>query len=372
MTEPVLTDRELGRATLARQLLLERSSMASIDAIEQVAGLQSQLPHDPYVALWSRLVDLDPDALGQLLVDRAVVRIVLMRGTIHLVSAADCLMMRGPLQPVLSRQLLSNAEHKAGIAGLDLDVVLDAARRLLGDGALTGPELQAALTDELPGIDAGAAAVACRNHLALVQVPPRGVWSRAGQVRLTTAEAWLGRPIDPAATVAELLRRYLAGFGPASVADMSTWSGLTGLREVVERLGTELRTFRDERGRELFDLPDAARPPGDTPAPPRFLPMFDNLLLSHADRTRCLSDTARQQIWSDRAVPPTVLIDGEVGATWKLVSDRRSRSTRLDIELLETVPKRSHGALEREGRELLRFLEPAMELHDVRVLAAAT
>jgi hypothetical protein len=348
----VLSDRALNRATLERQLLLHRSDRSVLDAVHHLVGLQAQLPLNPYLALWSRLEEFEPDGLAQHLLDRDVVRIVLMRGTIHLVTADDCLELRNLVQPVLDGELARHADHAATLRGLDLAPVLAFARPFLAEPR-TGPELRAALAERFPEVDAAALALACRNHLALVQVPPRGLWGRSGQVTITTAEAWLGRPLVERPSIDEVVVRYLGAFGPASVADISTWSRLTGMREVVDRLLPRLRTFRTESGRELFDLPDAPRPDPDVVAPPRFLPEYDNLLLSHADRGRFVSEDDRRQLSAgDRAVRGAVLSDGRLRGTWRVEADG------LMIDHLGRLTKKATAALGAEGRRLLRLLAP--------------
>jgi hypothetical protein len=189
----------------------------------------------------------------------------------------------------------------------------------------------------------------------LVQVPPRGVWGRSGPAAHITAEAWLERPLDPAPSPEELVVRYLGAFGPATVKDVQTWSGLTRLGEVLGRLRPRLLSFCDERGRELFDLPDAPRPDPETPSAPRFLPEFDNLILSHADRTRVIADEYRKVIASRNGmVPATFLVDGFVRGTWK-TERSRGRATLL-IEPFEPLVERDRDALVEEGERLVRFM----------------
>lgn len=224
-----------------------------------------------------------------------------MRGTLHLVTADDCLVLRPLAQPVLDHELARHPQYGPALLGVDLDPVLVFARALLAERPRTGAELRVAMEERFPEHDGAALAYACRNLLAFVQVPPRGVWGRTAQVASTTAESWLGRPLATNPSIDEVVLRYLAALGPATVADVATWSRLTGLREVVDRLRPLLRTFRDERGRELVDLPDAPRPDPDTPAPPRFLPEFDNALLSHADRRRFVSEEQRAPFRHRRA-----------------------------------------------------------------------
>jgi hypothetical protein len=369
MSGDVLGRRALSRATLARQLLLARSDVTVLDAVEHLVGLQAQLPSNPYTALWSRLAGFRPDALGGLLVDRRVVRIVVMRATLHLVTADDCLLLRPLMQPVLDRELARHRDYAPALRGVDLAAVLAFARTLLAERPRTGPELRAALGERFPQHDAAALAYACRNLLALVQVPPRGVWGRTAQVSSTTAESWLGRPLAPEPSLDDVVVRYLAAFGPATVADAAAWSRLTGLREVVDRLRPRLRTFRDERGRELVDLPDAPRPDPETPAPPRFLPEYDNVLLAHADRSRFAPDGVRGSAPAVPAVPVrgSVLYDGFLCGTWRVDRDRGVGTATLVVSRAVPLTKRATSAVAAEGRRLLRFLSAEAEAHDVRI-----
>jgi hypothetical protein len=256
------------------------------------------------------------------------------------------------------------------LVGVDLDAVMDVARPLLATQAMTGAQLRAAMAERFPGLDSAALAFACRNRLALVQVPPRGLWGRSGQVTSTTAESWLGRALDPAPSIDEVVMRYLAAFGPAAVADVTTWSRLTGLREVVDRLRPRLRPFRDEHGRELFDLPDAPRPHPDTPAPARFLPEYDNALLSHADRSRFMSDDHRKRLsYGPGPVHGSVLHDAVGCATWHIDRDRASGKATLVVDHLDRLTKGGASTLATEGRRLLRFLARDADTHDVRFAA---
>jgi len=350
-------------------LLLRRSGVSPLEAVEHLVGLQAQVPQNPYVGLWSRLERFRPDALSALLLERNVVRIAVMRGTIHLVSAEDCLVLRALAQPVLDAELARHPEYGPALDGLDLGPVLAFARPLFAERPRTGPELRAAMAERFPDRDPAALAYACRNHLGLVQVPPRGLWERSAQVTNSTVEAWLGRPLDPSPSLDRVVLRYLAAFGPAAVADVAAWSRLTGLRTVLERLRPGLRVFRDERGRDLFDLPEAPRPDPDTPAPVRFLPEYDNVLLSHADRSRFLPESQR--------VPPDVagpvrgsfLHDGILRGLWRLDADRTTGRVTLEISHAGALTKRAGNSVAAEGRRLLRFLAAGAEAHDVRFVA---
>jgi hypothetical protein len=364
-----LDSRALNRATLARQLLLERADLPVLDSVSHLVGLQAQVPLDPYHALWSRLARFRPGTLGSLLEERAVVRIVVMRGTIHLVTADDALTLRPLVQPVLDAELTRHRDHAPALDGVDLRPVLRFARRLFSSaGPQTGPQLRAALHEQFPDVDPGALAYACRNHLAIVQVPPRGVWGTSAQVTVTTAEAWLGRPVAKRPSVDEVVLRYLGAFGPATPADAAAWSRLTGMREVFERLRPKLRTFRDERDRELFDLPDAPRPDPDTSAPTRFLPEYDNLLLSHADRSRFAPAAEHPAVGAgSRPVHGTVLVDGRVRATWSLDHDRTRATGTLTVDHAGPLTKRAASSVTAEGRRLVRFLHPELRDPEVRL-----
>ena len=368
MPPDVLSDRALGRATLGRHLLLERTPMAPIDAITHLVGLQAQNPLDPYLALWSRLSAFDADELGRLLEARTVVRLGLMRATIHLVTADDALTIHPLVAPVLAALVSRHRDLSPHLVGVDLDPVVDAARRLLSETALTGPQLQAALAERFPDLNPAALVHACRCLLPLVQVPPRGVWGGRSQApTLFLLDAWVGRRRRKATArgLDDLVVRYLRAFGPATVADMTTWSRLTGLREIVERLRPRLRTFVDERGRELFDVDDAPLPDADTPAPVRFLPEYDNVLLSHADRRRFDVDAVPGWSSFERRARGTVLVDGQLRAIWRAEVDRRARRVTVAVEHAP-LTKRHLAAVEAEGGRVGRFLHPDADC-DVRL-----
>jgi len=360
-----LSLRATNRATLARQHLLARTEQTAIDMIEHLVGMQAQAPFPPYTGLWTRLVDFQPGELADALLNRHVVRIVLMRGTVHLVSAADACFLRPLTQPLLDRDLRTNTQHARHLADLDLTKVADAARLVLAERPHTAKELGAALAEHWPDRDPAALTHAARGLLPLVQVPPRAVWGRSGQTAYRTAEHWLDRQLDTSPDPGRMITRYLAAFGPASIADMQTWAGLTRLREVAETL--DLRTFHTEDGRELYDLPDAPRPDEDTPAPVRFLPEFDNILLSHADRTRIMADEHRKRLFGVKngVFPGTFLVDGWVRGSWRVTKDRKSAV--LTITPWARTTKKDLTALTKEGMRLLDFLAATAETKDVRI-----
>lgn len=345
----VLGRRELNRALLARQLLLRRSPMAPLAAVEHLVGMQAQAPNSPYYGLWTRLATFEPGALCELITGRDAVRIGLMRGTLHLVSARDAITLRPVMQQVVDRAALR------GLDGPQVKEVQRAARELLERLPMTTAELAEALTRRWPECDLHALRYAVRYALPLVQVPPRGLWRTRGLAAHTTVEHWLGRPLATRTEPDEAVLRYLAAFGPASVRDACTWSGLAALGPVFERLRPRLCSFRDERGVELFDLPDAPRPGADAPAPVRFLADFDNIVLSHADRSRIVAGEHRGRIMTGNAIGrPSVLVDGFVAGTWKI--DKR----RLVVRPFAALAPAARAELEEEGARLLAFaLGPA-------------
>ena len=339
--------RALSRATLARQLLLERSERSPVEAVDHLVGLQAQAPLAPYVALWSRLVEFRPQSLAELVADGRAVRVTVMRGTIHLVTAGDAGPLRALLQSMLERRFASSpyARH---LVGVDLAEVEARARELLAEGPLTRPKLSRGLQQWWPDRDPASLAYMVTFRVPLVQVPPRGVWGRSGPIAYSPYE------VDQSTVdVDGVVMRYLGAFGPASVRDIQAWCGLTRLGEVVQRLRAGLETFRDEQGVELFDLPDAPRPDPETPAPPRFLPEYDNILLSHADRTRVNPDGHPVPLLpGNGAAAGTVLVDGWFRALWQL---DRPRAT-VTVSPLGRLARQERNALTKEAHALAAFL----------------
>ncbi|SNR96996.1 winged helix DNA-binding domain-containing protein [Actinomadura mexicana] len=352
--------RALNRALLARQLLLRRHAMPALEAIEHLVGLQAQAPNPPHIGLWSRLADYALDEAGELIADRRALRMVLMRGTLHLVSARDARALRPMTQVILDNHLKA---RRAELGHLDLAAVTAWARALLEEEPRSDKDLRALLAERWPDEDPALLAWAVRLSLPLVQVPPRGIWGSSGVARHTTLENWLG-PAAPDPSPDDLVRRYLRAFGPASVQDVQQWAGLTRLGEVVERLGPELVTFHDENGRTLYDLTDAPRPGPDVEAPVRFVPDFDNLLLSHADRVRIISEEHRKRVFTvNGIIRATFLVDGFVHGMWKMEKGRGEATLR--IEPFAPVPGPERAALEEEGMRLLAAAHPEAKSHGV-------
>jgi hypothetical protein len=357
-TGTVLGPRALNRALLERQLLLRRHDVSVADALEQLVGLQAQNPNAPYVGLWSRMADFDPDELAALIAARKVVRIALMRWTLHAVTARDCLALRPVLQPVMERRM--QACFGRHLAGVELERLSEVGQALVEQEPRSLGDVGQLLAAQWPRHEPRVLAHALTALAPLVHVPPRGIWGRNGRAVQTTAQRWLGRPLERATEPDELILRYLAAFGPATVADIRTWSGLTGVRLAIDRLRPRLRSFHDESGHELLDVADGPLPDPATPAPPRFLPDFDNAVLAHADRTRIIGDQGRRRI----AMPKTFLVDGFVGGTWRLIRSRRIYA--LEITPWDPIAREDRIALAEEGIRLLAFIAAGAE-DDVRV-----
>jgi hypothetical protein len=337
----MLTLRDLNRATLARQHLLARHKGEAADIVHRLAGLQAQEPRPPYLGVWTRLEGFAREDLHADLGARRLVRATMMRATLHLVTAGDFAAFRPLLRPAL-------AAAARRFDGIDVDAVVAAADRLLAAGPLTFNELRPRLLEEFPGAYDRALGYAVRMLTPLVMVPTEDRWSFPRE----SAFALPGIDLDPAPRLEALVERYLAAFGPATPADMAAWSGLTGLRPVMTAM--DLERFEDEAGRVLFDLPDAPRPGGDVPAPVRFLPDFDTLVLGHADRTRVLADAFKGQVATKNLrVRATYLIDGFVAGTWQI--KRTGKKAKLVVSPFTATPP---GALEEEGMALLAFAEP--------------
>jgi hypothetical protein len=355
----ILSRHQLNRALLERQMLLERQSLPAAETIERLVGMQAQVPNSPYVGLWSRLERFRPEQLSRLIENREAVRGTMMRCTVHLFTARDYLWLRPVLQPVVERGFNASPFARR-IAGIDRRALLSAGRAILEERPRPGPEVAKLLGERWPGVDADSLRYAVHYLEPLVQIPPRGVWGATSRPVMATAEAWLGRPLASERKPDDMIRRYLAAFGPATVGDVQAWSGLTGLREAVERMRPCLRTFRDERGRELLDVPDGPLPDPDTPTPPRFLPEFDNSLLAHVDRTRIVADEHRIV-----SLNGSVLVGGYVRGTWKIA--REAGEATLVVEVFDRLSGEEAATVTEEGGRLLAFAAPDAPRHDVRV-----
>ncbi|CAN7563723.1 winged helix DNA-binding domain-containing protein [Paenibacillus sp. LjRoot153] len=364
-TAPILVKRALNRALLERQLLLRRVNLPPLAAIEHLVGMQAQAPNPPYFGLWARLEGFRQEELSCLIEERKAVRIAMMRSTIHLVSARDCLELRPLVQSVHDRGF--NGSYGKSLADIDEQALAAAGRALVEAKPMTFSEIGKRLSEEWPDRNPDALAAAIRTLVPLVQVPPRGLWGQSGQASHTSSEQWLGSSLTSEPRLELMIKRYLSAFGPASVKDMQAWSGLTKLREVFEKIRPDLICFRDEQGNELFDLPEAPRPDPDIATPPRFLGEFDNILLSHADRTRIIDDTYRNRVFTKNGIIRSViLVDGFVSGIWSL--KRGSGTAILTIEPFMKLSSQVQEELVVEGAKLLKFAAGDDPTHEIQFI----
>jgi len=359
---PHLTLRALNRATLARQLLLDRVDQSVPATIEHLLGLQAQVPLAPYVGLWTRLRNFRREDLAALINAHSIVKATLMRAPLHLFTADDYLRLRATLQPVLDRSLKSIVKQQP----LDFDRILAAATEFLAEAPRTFAELSAMLAELEPGADVGAMRYAVRMRLPLVQVPIATGWSYPGNPKFALAERWIGQPISADDQLRDLFFRYLAAFGPATISDFQTWSGLPSVKAAVEKWKPDLCLYRDEQGRELLDLPGMPLPDPDTPVPVRLLPEFDNLILGHNLRTRVIDEQHRVYVFlSGLRVSATFLIDGFVRGTWKI--EKTKKTAALVFTTPNPLTQPEQDALFEEGERLLRFVESDAAHYEIRV-----
>lgn len=366
MADSILSLRALNRATLARQLLLKRHRLTPVAAVERLAGMQAQVARPPFVGLWSRLERFTRQDLIHAIEQREIVRATMMRATIHLVSRADYLAWRMPLQAMLTRGLRSL--FGADLRQLDVATLTDAARRRFETDPCTFANLRSHLKAQFPSLNERAMGYMARTELPLVQTPAPGAeWAFPASASFTVADGWLDAIPAAATSLQPLALRYLAAFGPATPRDFHTWSGVQGAREIFDTLRPTLRVFRDDEGRELFDLPKAPRPDEDEDAPVRFLPEYDNLLLAFDDRRRIIApEDRRHLITRNLIVPATILVDGVVSGLWKV--ERFGKNARLSMTPFGKVHKKTQQLLIAEAERLLAFVEPQAARRDVEVL----
>jgi hypothetical protein len=357
---PTITLRQLGRATLARQMLLTRSTAPLLRAVEALGGLQAQWPKPPFLGLWSRLETFASADLVRALTQHELVRATLMRGTLHVASAKDFLAWRPVLQPVLTRGM--NAALKTRKEGLVLERVVADARDFLAGGPRTFTEIREHLQRLHPKANDRALGFSVRTHLPLVQVPDDSRWAFPADPRFTLAKSWLKKDLTAVLDPGPLLLRYLAAFGPASIADMQAWTGLQGLAPTVKALRPKLEEVKDEGGRVLFDLAQAERPEGD--APVRFLPEYDSAIVARAD-ARLLATKHRTAVFRPGLrVLATFLVDGAVSGTWAI--ERKKNAATLVLAPFAALSRSVRAQLEEEGDCLLRFAEADAQVFAVK------
>jgi hypothetical protein len=353
----VLSRRALNRALLARQMLLRPVRLSAAAAIERLVGMQAQAPNLPYIGLWARLQGFHHEELSELVRSRRAVRLSLMRNTIHLVTTADARRLKPLFQPLHERGFFRGSPWGRDLKTMNPEALLEAGRDIMGERPRTIAELARLLAPRFPDHDPQSLAYGVRYMLPMVFATPRGIWQAGGPVTLTTVEAWLGRSASPAIAPEDLVLRYLAAFGPASVADMRAWSGLA-MRPAFEKLRPRLVAFRDERGVELFDLPKSPRPAPDTTVAVRFLPDYDNILLAHADRTRIMAPGQHLGLFSSNGVMKgSVLVDGFVRAVWRPIPDKRGTALMI-TPFDEPIRRQDRAPVTAEGLRLLAFLAP--------------
>lgn len=361
MADRILTLRELNRTTLARQMLLSRTYGSEVDAVSRLVGLQAQSAMAPFVGLWTRVEGLEREQVAGLVNDKKIVKATMMRGTLHLVTAEDYLRFRSTLQPVLDAALASILKGRA--EDLDVPKLLRAAELFLEESPRSFAEITKMAEKLLPGTDPGAMRYAVRMRLPLVQVPVAGAWSFPGNPKFALAEKWLDVKLPTGDRFKELVLRYLASFGPASAADVQAWCGFG--RERMEELRPELTVYRDEKGKELYDHPDLAIEDPDQPAPERLLPEFDNLLLSHANRSRVIAGEHRSKVYIPvLRVRSTILVDGFVAGTWKV--EKSKGTATLVVQPFAALSRPTRRALSEEAEMLVRFAAYDAKRHDVR------
>ncbi|MGB3327840.1 MAG: winged helix DNA-binding domain-containing protein [Thermomicrobiales bacterium] len=356
-TSATLSDRALNRAPLARQHLSARTTMPAPAMVAHLIAMQAQAPMAPYFGLWSRLEDFTPDTLSAGVLDRSLVRVVTLRSTIHLHTADDARTLRALVQPMIEGKVRPTAVLSSLEPQFDLAALLALGRDLVSREPRTTAAMRPILAERWPDASLHAMTQAINYLLPMVQVPPRGIWGESGQPMLTTLETWTGEALPAEPDIDAIVLRYLAAFGPASVADVQQWSGLTRLGTVFSRLRPHLVSFRGEDGRELFDLPEAPRPNADEPVPVRILAPFDNVLIGYKDRHRILPPGHQQLVFTQNGlIRPTVLVDGFAAG---IISIGRKREVAtLSIDLFHPIPAAAREEIEQEALRLLAFAEP--------------
>lgn len=361
-----LSNRVLNRTLLARQHLLERSTLTVPQLCDHLIGLQAQDMLPPFIALWSRTADFDPAAVSAGLDDRSLVRITLMRGTIHLVTPPDALRIAPHIQPELEKIPFRKGFNFGAMVGMDPGEVRGHGEQVLGNDPMSAADMRAEAATRYPDRDAGAVLQTWLYQLPVLQTPPRGRWKDSSRPVWSRVEPWLGAPLDPTYPLEGLLLRYLRAFGPATTMDMQTWSKLTGIKPAVLRLGDRVRTYTDDRGRTLYDAADAELADPDLPAPVRLLGWYDNVLLSHQDRSRIVPDGAAPTLQAFATQVSPILLDGYAAGIYKVFTTGDTARLRISPRTEWSAAQRAE--VEAEAHALLAFIE-ADRTHSVEILA---
>jgi len=349
-----LSHRVLNRTLLQRQHLLERSTTEPLDMTEHLLGLQAQEPLPPYLSLAARLNDFDPAPVSRALEDRAAVRLLLMRGTIHLVTPRDARLLRPFVQGHLDKVTRNISDVKPAL-GVERDELGEAVSQVLADGPLPPAPLGEALAAHFDGIPAHSLVQRARYGLPLVQVPPRGLWQRGGGVAYQTLDRWLGETSPTEADTGEVVRRFLRAYGPAAPADLTAWSGCTGARAMFAAVKDELRTYVDPHGRTLHDLDGLPLADPDLPAPVRLLGRYDNVWLSHDRRDRVTPEPAKRRHWMgvNGGVGSTVFVDGNLEGLWRMTG-----AGSVDLKLFRPLTTAERADLDGEVGRVEALLAP--------------
>jgi hypothetical protein len=364
-----LTLRELNRAMLARQLLLERARVGIVAAIERLAALQAQWPPSPYIALWSRLKDFRREKLWSAIERHEVIRARLMRGTLHLVSAGDFYAYAVATQD-LQRGAWNRLQVGRGVDPKKVAALAIAFAREPRPKEEVLEHIQERIGGTLGGPFRWLVWRFVSAHADLVTAPPGGHWEYGGTAApYVAARHWIARGERPSEEDAleTLVRRCLAAFGPATLADVAKFAGQVPprVRPTLERIAPKLRTFSDEQGRLLYDLPRAPRPGGDVIAPVRFLPRYDELLIAYQHRDRVIAPAHRRAVYTKNAiVEAVVMVDGFAAGTWSLV--RAKKEAMLWVSPFVRLSRRDRAPVEAEAQELLSFLAPDATTTGVR------
>jgi hypothetical protein len=345
-------------------MLLAREEVKPTVVVERLAGLQSQWAKPPFVGLWTRIAGFSRSDLAKATHDRKIVRATMMRMTIHTVSARDYVALRPALQPALTRGVMNIVGKR--VEKVDLPKIVEEGRAFFAEGSRDFDGLRKMFAKKHPKLDARALAYYVRGQLPLVLVPEEEQpWCYPGNADFALADEFLEKEIPQEAPANVLVRRYLAAFGPATARDFQTWSYMSSSKETFDAMRDELVTFRDDKKRELFDLPKAPRPDEDTEAPVRLLPDYDNIKLSYLDRRRFIDVAHKPRIYlANGRVRSTFLVDGFVAGVYAI--EREKKRAILTFEPFVKVAKKVRDELAAEGESLVRFMEEDADRHEVR------